>query len=568
MKTKIPIISALLFYFKIFYSHIHYKIFILILLIFLAGIFESIGISIVIPLLSFESEGPADNRYSQLIFGLLNSVGVGVSLSSILLLLVMLFSLKGIFKFLQLVIASYITTNFLKDMRINFCRKCSEVRYDYFIEKSMGYFNDIISKETENAIGGLNQYIKILVSIAQVAIYVSFAFLINIELTIVVLILAAILFLFLRSLGPLLQKLSIAVSVTNIGIQSETIQKLNNFKYLKATNRFKPILDKISDKVEEERYYKFKHAIFRNIPSSVVEILSVITLAGLVWFYVGYKDKNIAEILVLLIFFNRALMQVLRFQSIWLSFSASIGGIYIINKADKEMGENREQHGTINGDDVREGIELKDVNFYYKDKQVLFKVNIAIPKNKAIGIVGPSGAGKTTLVNIITGLIVPKSGIISIDGTSYRDIDMLRFRDKIGYVTQEPVTFNDTIANNISFWDCSDKDPACRSRVEHAARMSNCSFFINECAEGLDTMVGEKGVCLSGGQRQRVAIAREMFKRPQIMIFDEATSSLDSESEMYVQKSIDNITGKVTLVVIAHRLSTVRNCDVIYVIEK
>ena len=138
----------------------------------------------------------------------------------------------------------------------------------------------------------------------------------------------------------------------------------------------------------------------------------------------------------------------------------------------------------------------------------------------------------------------------------------------IGYVTQEPVIFNDTIANNISFWECDSQEDICKRRIKDAVDLSSGERFINETEKGYDTIIGDKGVKLSGGQRQRIAIARELFKEPDIMIFDEATSSLDTESELLIQQSINSLKGERTVVIIAHRLSTLRNCDYIYVLEE
>ncbi len=164
-------------------------------------------------------------------------------------------------------------------------------------------------------------------------------------------------------------------------------------------------------------------------------------------------------------------------------------------------------------------------------------------------------------------MLTPQSGKISIDGIDYSELELSSLRNVIGYVTQEPVIFNDTIANNISFWECDGQEDICKKRIKDAAILANCDRFINESEMGYVTIIGDKGVRLSGGQRQRIAIARELFKEPEIMIFDEATSSLDTESELLIQQSINSLKGERTIVIIAHRLSTVRHCDYVYVLK-
>jgi subfamily B ATP-binding cassette protein MsbA len=238
-----------------------------------------------------------------------------------------------------------------------------------------------------------------------------------------------------------------------------------------------------------------------------------------------------------------------------------------MSKADRILNNNIEKAGNRQINAFNKAIELRNVNFSYGSKQVFFDVNLTIQNNKSIGIVGESGTGKTTLFDIITGLLTPQSGKISIDGIDYSELELSSFRNIIGYVTQEPVIFNDTIANNISFWECDSRDDICRKRIKDAAILANCDRFINKTEMGDETIIGVKGVKLSGGQRQRIAIARELFKEPEIMIFDEATSSLDTESEMLIQQSINSMKGERTIVIIAHRLSTVKNCDYIYVLK-
>jgi subfamily B ATP-binding cassette protein MsbA len=304
------------------------------------------------------------------------------------------------------------------------------------------------------------------------------------------------------------------------------------------------------------------------IPSSIIEPISVFFISGLVLYYVGFQGKSITEILILVIFFYKAFSYVFRFQSDWQKFNASLGGLEVMGKANQILNNNVEKVGIRQINAFNKAIELRKVNFSYGSKQVFFDVNLAIQKNKSIGIVGESGAGKTTLFDIITGLLTPQSGKICIDGIDYLELELSSLRSIIGYVTQEPVIFNDTISNNISFWECDSQEDICKKRIKDAAILANCDRFINESEMGYETIIGDKGVKLAGGQRQRIAIARELFKEPEIMIFDEATSSLDTESEQLIHQSINSLKGVRTIVIIAHRLSTVKNCDYIYVLKE
>ena len=171
-------------------------------------------------------------------------------------------------------------------------------------------------------------------------------------------------------------------------------------------------------------------------------------------------------------------------------------------------------------------------------------------------------------MDLITGLLNPQSGKIEIDGMDYESLNKESLRRLFGYITQEPVIFNDTIFNNITLWSGDDTDNECLKRVEKSCQIANCSDFINGTDHGYNTIVGDRGIKLSGGQNQRLAIAREIYRETQITIFDEATSSLDTKSENLIQGSIDNLIGRQTIIIIAHRLSTIRNCNYIYVLDK
>jgi subfamily B ATP-binding cassette protein MsbA len=176
--------------------------------------------------------------------------------------------------------------------------------------------------------------------------------------------------------------------------------------------------------------------------------------------------------------------------------------------------------------------------------------------------VGESGSGKSTLVDLLTATLKPTSGRVTADGRSLADVDVESLRRRIGFVSQESVTFDDTVANNITLWQGG--DPAA---VRLAAERAHCAEFIERMPGGYDAVIGDRGVKLSGGQRQRLAIARELYKQPEILILDEATSALDSESEQAIQASIDGLKGQMTIIIVAHRLSTIRRADRIFVLE-
>ena len=213
---------------------------------------------------------------------------------------------------------------------------------------------------------------------------------------------------------------------------------------------------------------------------------------------------------------------------------------------------------------VKESIEFKDVSFAYGETQVLDSINLSIKKGEVVALVGPSGSGKTTLSNLLIRFDSPASGIISVDGSDLNDIPLTNWRQQLGVVTQESILFHGTIASNIAL--CEDVPD--KIKLRHASEAAQVTEFADKLPDGLNSNVGDGGGKLSGGQRQRVALARALYRDPAILVLDEATSALDAASEHAVQQALDAAMKDRTVLVIAHRLSTVRRADKIVLIEK
>ncbi|MFH1836497.1 MAG: ABC transporter ATP-binding protein, partial [Candidatus Omnitrophota bacterium] len=211
----------------------------------------------------------------------------------------------------------------------------------------------------------------------------------------------------------------------------------------------------------------------------------------------------------------------------------------------------------------KEKIIFKDVFFKYDKDNVLKKIDLTIKKGEIVALVGPSGGGKSTLVNLITRFYDPSSGSVQIDGIDLKDVSISSLRDLIGLVTQETLLFNDTVKANISYGH----EEIDKEQLIKVATAANAHRFIKDFPKGYDSIIGERGLKISGGQRQRIAIARAVYKNPPILIFDEATSQLDTESEKLVQEAINNLMKGRTVIVIAHRLSTIKHADKIIVID-
>jgi subfamily B ATP-binding cassette protein MsbA len=218
-----------------------------------------------------------------------------------------------------------------------------------------------------------------------------------------------------------------------------------------------------------------------------------------------------------------------------------------------------------------ESVEFQNVNFSYGDEfeNALSNNDIKIRAFQSVAFIGSSGAGKSTIIDLLTLILRPTSGKVLIDGQNSSLLKSSSWRSQIGYVSQDMVVFDDSIANNISMWQGEiEENPELLSQIKKACMQANISDFIESLPDQYNTQVGDRGIKLSGGQKQRLFIARELFRQPNILLLDEATSALDTDSESFIQESIDSLKGSITLVIIAHRLSTIRDVDYVYVLDQ
>lgn len=260
----------------------------------------------------------------------------------------------------------------------------------------------------------------------------------------------------------------------------------------------------------------------------------------------------------------RVVPKISKFGSLRMNFMHHLPDVETVYNTIHEKGYNKIQNGTKEFSNLKKGIELKNVFFSHKEREILLKnINLEIPKDKTTALVGPSGSGKSTVVNLLLRLYEVDEGGVYIDKVNIKKYDIYTFREKVGFVSQDTFIYNATVRENIAFGkDYSDEE------ITNAAKMASAHSFIENLPKGYDTIVGDRGMRLSGGEQQRIAIARALIRKPEIMLLDEATSSLDNVSEKMVQAAIDEVSKSCTTFVIAHRLTTIRNADIIHVIDE
>jgi len=353
---------------------------------------------------------------------------------------------------------------------------------------------------------------------------------------------------------------------TMISYLDEALSGVRVIKAFNATNFIKDRFD-----TENKRYSKILRSMAKRQQSAspVSETLSV-TMISCIVLYGGYlilnnkSSLNGGQFIAYIALFSQLMRPA---KAISDSFSNIHSGIAAGERVLELIDE---KPAIVDAPDAKpvsefkDAITFNDVSFAYGDKTILSHVNMTVPKGKTIALVGPSGGGKSTLIDLIPKFIIPQSGKILIDGKDIKDVTTESLRALFGIVNQESILFNDTIFGNIAFG----KTDATMEQVIAAAKIANAHNFIIETEKGYETNIGDRGTKLSGGQRQRICIARAVLNNPPIMLLDEATSALDTESEKLVQDALNNLMKNRTSLIIAHRLSTIQNADKIIVLDK
>lgn len=463
-------------------------------------------------------------------------------------------------------------------LRNGVVRDLRRLLYDKILDLPMAFFSserkgDIISRSTgdvqevENSImASLDLVLK---NPVLIVVYLVTLLIFSVELTLFVMVMLPIAGFIIGRIGKSLKKKSKRGQEKMgviLGVLEET---LSGLRIIKAFNAEKRMNERYSHEIEDYRHIMNRLMRRRELAHPVSELLGTIVMVMVVWFggtLILSTDNHLdpATFMSYVGVFYLIIQPAKAFSQGFFSIQKGLAAydrIDMVLKADVSIKEKADAR-TVNT--LEHSIEYRDVTFAYHDRPVLKKVSLEIPKGKTIALVGQSGSGKSTFVDLLPRLYDIQQGSICIDGVDIRDLKIHDLRDLMGNVNQEAILFNDTIYNNIVFG----VDSAAPEEVEAAARVANAHDFIMETEDGYQTMIGDRGGKLSGGQRQRLSIARAVLKNPPILILDEATSALDTESELLVQQALENLMANRTSIVIAHRLSTVRNADLICVFHE
>lgn len=485
------------------------------------------------------------------------------------ILLVGLF-LKHVLTFLYQYLMNMLSQSIMRDIRDKLFAHIQNLSLDYFSKKRTGELISRITNDVnvvENAVSyGL---IDLFRQTFMIIMFVSTAFLIHPKAAFLIFFIFPLIGFPMSKIGRKLKKLSQGTQEKMADINSHLLETISGIKLVKVF---------CNEKYEIDRFKSYNYDYFKLRIKSIKRLLAISPLTELfgavcavtIMLWLG---KDVMEGTISLGFFTMFFGSIMSLISpvkklgnvnalIQQALSAN-ERIYAILDSQPSV---QEKEDAIDLGVIQKGVSYQDVHFHYGDEKetILKDINFEVKKGEIVAIVGPTGTGKSTLVNLIPRFYDPTQGVVKIDGVNLKDVTFKSLRGQIGIVTQEMILFNDTVRNNIAYGH----QGATLAQVEAAAKQAFAHRFIEKMPEGYDTVIGDRGFRLSGGEKQRLSIARAILANPSLLILDEATSQLDSESEKFVQEALDKLMQGRTVIAIAHRLSTVRKADKIVVIDK
>jgi ATP-binding cassette subfamily B protein len=533
--------------------------------VFIQALLNALTVVAVAPITDFLLERLSDNasQVTQYFSQILNSIGVELSLLTVFLFFGGITIVNGFIG----VASQYALLRIKYDVLIHLLTSTMgqffRAQYLFFSQGNMGKLLNSFQQEVNKVGDTFGHIAQFLANILQMFIFLVVPFILSTKLTLIFLGIT------MTISAPLwfLQRFTYSLGKRNTetaNISSDILHEtLTAAKLILGFGRQENAVKRYHDSIVKHSEVSVKfQTLIRGITLFYYPLGIISALIAL---YIAYLDGVPFSDMAMVLF---ALHRCVPIIGTLVQMKASIEGFTPayeqLQHLRKDAVDLEEPKGSVKFLGLKEGLHIKKVSFSYPGrKPALKEVSVSIPKGRMTALVGKSGSGKTTLVDLILGLYENCGGNILLNGKELMEYDMNSYRQRVGYVPQDPQLFNTTVRENL-LWAAPEAD---EKTIWHACRLANAEKFVRELPEELDTILGDRGVRLSGGQRQRLALARAIICKPDLLILDEATSSLDTESELLIQQSVDTLSKDITIVVIAHRLSTIRSADYVYVLD-
>lgn len=553
-----------------------YKTEVILVIIFniLLSIFTVVSIPILIPFfqLLFNRETQVEkssneyiNQLNEFFVQIIDTQGRDQALITVCGIILVIFFLKNLSRYMAIYFLAPIRTGVVHDLREQLYQKYLSLPYGEYVNLKAGDLISRITADIQEVEISIIKMIEIIFKSPLIIIgSIAFMIFVSPQLSLFVLVLLVFTVFIIGGISKSLKRKSTVVQERLGNITSQVEESVYSMKVIKAYNGQEEQYEKFEK--ENEGYRSMLTQLIRrqDLSSPLSEFLGITIVLALMWF--GARLVFAGSLLPETFFaFIVAFYQVIDpAKSLSNAYFNIQKGLAAYERVEGFLLKPEEESSSRERDLVMENaLEIKNLSFGYEEgAKVLDDINTTIRKGETVALVGTSGGGKTTLIDVISGIYPVQDGEITLDGKDIRSFSLKEWRGLFGIVSQVPILFHDTVARNIGF-----AQDVSREDIIRAAKVANAHEFISDLPQGYDTVIGDKGMKLSGGQRQRITIARAVLYNPEILILDEATSSLDSESEKLVQEALEHITRDRTSIVIAHRLSTVTNADRILVMD-
>lgn len=546
------------------------------ILTFSGAIFNGAGTALLVPILVvFLSEGEDYNIPNQpeildKLLSVFDSFEGSQKLIVMLGSIVAVIVLKNVVNYVNTLIGMQHSKYLATKMRLEGFDMLLKVGYDFYAKNQTGDITVQINKEIERTAAVVRSGLRLLIISVTILTFVYLLLLISWQLTVISTILLATIAFFNQSFVRLSKKYGQMLSEQSRLYSRKSLEIITGIRLIKLTTNEEEEYQNVKEFVKQREEIQLQSLSISSIIGPINEISGIGLILILIVVCRYYFTDSIRDfaptLLTYIVVLFRLLPYIGQLNSARSQFANNYPSAEIVSNFLNRKNKPFLHSGTIQFQGLENSIEFEKLSFAYPDCKnlVLNKIDITIPKGKTIALVGSSGAGKSTIADLLPRFYDPVEGKITIDGIDLREYDVHSIRKAMGVVSQDTFMFNNSVRYNIAY-GMNDKTEA---EIIDAIKQANAYEFINNLPEGMDTQIGERGVMLSGGQRQRVAIARALLRNPQILILDEATSALDTVSERLVQEALDKLCRDRTTLVIAHRLSTVRKADQIVVLEK
>ena len=561
-------VKKFFYLFRRMYGKYSLQVFLLIGLSVFNGLIGSLGISTLIPLFSYVSDGRinGDDPISRGFSAVFRYVNLAPSLKVLLITVICLFLLKAAVLAIFSYVKTLIAISYELQMRRKLYSKALGTKWSYLSSQKLGYLNDVIIYDVGSLSALLKQFATFSLNLSSFVIYTVTALSISPFVASATMGFGLLSVLLLKPFMGKLLTVGQEGNLTKKEIAHQINENILGAKTIKIMGVERVLAESTGKLFDKLRDLAFRFRKMRIIIDDPVEPLSMIFITVLFAISFLRPGFELAAFLVTIYLIKNILDYVDKMRDFALSANGMIPNIQRVIQLQNELEEYPEEDKGSSEFKFDSELSMKNIRFMYNKNNgyVLDGVSLSIKRGEMAGIIGVSGSGKTTLADLLMRLFLPSSGEILLDGKNIQNIKLDFWRKNIGYVAQDIFLKNDTIENNIRFYDPDISE----AYIHEAAKMAQCLDFISELPKGLKHKVGERGVLLSGGQRQRIALARAIARHPEILILDEATSSIDNQSEILIKKAIESIKGKMTIIIIAHRLSTIMDADKLFYLEK